>query len=114
MRDTELQRWLNTWIALGAVVLVVTAGYLFFISNALVSIHRDLASTGDAVASAEGNTKTLPGQLTTLNQTLAALEVALRATPDNTTAVEQGRSRWTRTWRRPSSRCGRPRGTSAP
>lgn len=88
-RVVSIQRWLNTWIALGAVVLLVMVGYLFFISNALVSIHHNLATAGDAVAGAEGNTKTLPGQLSALNQTLAELEVTLHATPEKTATIQQ-------------------------
>src|SRR5436309_13036610 len=83
-------RWLNTWIALGAVVLLVVAGYLFFISNALVSINDNLATASAAVAGAEGNTKTLLGQLHTVNENLARADAALRGIPAQTGMIEPG------------------------
>src|SRR4051812_44718921 len=85
-----VRRWLNTWIALGTVVLLVVAGYLFFISNALVSINDNLATASAAVAGAEGNTKTLPGQLHSVNQNLAKVEAALQDIPVQTANIGQG------------------------
>src|SRR4051794_1512263 len=87
---TYVRRLLNTWIALGCVVILVVVGYLFFISNALVSINDNLATTSVAVAGAEGNTKTLPGQLHAVNQNLAKVDAALRHIPAQTAAIEQG------------------------
>src|SRR4051812_14966725 len=78
---TYIRRWLNTWIALGVVVLLVVAAYLLFISNALVSINDNLAAASTAVAGAEGNTKTLPGQLRAVNQNLTQVQAALHDIP---------------------------------
>jgi hypothetical protein len=82
-----VRRWLNTWIALGSVVIAVVVAYLYFISNALVSINRDLATASAAVSDAEGNTRTLPGQLAAVNHNLATLDTALSGTRIQTANV---------------------------
>lgn len=78
---TYLRRWVNTWVALGSVVALVVIVYLVFISNALATINDNLTATSAAVSGAEGNTKTLPGQLEAINTNLGQVDTALRGLP---------------------------------
>lgn len=71
------ERWLRVWIALGAVVVLVVVVFLIFISDALSGINSNLAVTSNAVTSAGGNTKTLPGQISSVNTSLSAIDGAL-------------------------------------
>lgn len=71
------ERWLRVWIALGAVVVLVVVVFLIFISNALSSINSNLGVTTRAVSGVGGHTKTLPGQISSVNTSLAGIDSAL-------------------------------------
>lgn len=76
-RVTFYERWLRVWVALGAVVVLVVVVFLIFISNALVGINSNLAVTQSAVTGIGGNAKTLPGQISSVNTSLAGIDSAL-------------------------------------
>ena len=83
-----LGRWLNTWVAFGAVVILVVITYLALISSALVKINGNLAATSSAVTGVAGRTKTLPGQLAAVNSNLAQINDALSGVPRQATVIE--------------------------
>ena len=81
-------RWLNTWVAFGAAVILAVITYLVFISSALVTINGNLAATSSAVTGVAGSTKTLPGQLAAVNSNLAQINAALSGIPQQATAID--------------------------
>ena len=87
-RMRYLGRWLNTWVAFGAVVILVVITYLVLISSALVKINGNLAATSSAVTDVAGSTKTLPGQLAAVNSNLAQINDALSAVPRQAIVIE--------------------------
>lgn len=76
-RVAFFERWLRVWVALGAVVVLVVVVFLIFISNALVGINSNLQVTANAVTGAGGNAKNLPGQISSVNNSLAGIDTAL-------------------------------------
>ncbi len=85
--DTVSRRWAGIWVAIGAGIVSVTAVYLVLIGNSLVRINADLAVSDRAVTDVSGNAKTLPGQITTVNDSLGRIDTALRALPTDTTQI---------------------------
>lgn len=80
-REHHVRRWVNTWAALGAIVVLVVIGYLVFISSALAKIDDDLGIAQDAVVDSEGNMETLPGQLSVVNSNLRQIDKSLSRVP---------------------------------
>jgi hypothetical protein len=80
-REHHVRRWVNTWAALGTIVVLVVIGYLVFISSALAKIDDDLGIAQDAVVDSEGNMKTLPGQLSVVNSNLRQIDKSLSRVP---------------------------------
>ncbi len=73
--------WLRTWVALGVIVVLTVVGYLIFISSSLAGINQHLQVASDAVTDVNGNTKTLPGQIETVNKNLTGINGSLESIP---------------------------------
>lgn len=81
-REHHVRRWVNTWAALGTIVVLVVIGYLAFISSSLAKIDDDLGVAQAAVVNSEGNMKTLPGQLAVTNSNLKKIDASLSRAPE--------------------------------
>lgn len=79
--------WLRTWIALALVVAITVVGYLVFISSALAGINTHLQAARAAVVDVNGNTKTLPDQISAVNTNLTSIDKALKAIPSQASAI---------------------------
>ena len=79
--------WLRTWIALAIVVAITVVGYLILISSSLAGINTHLQSARAAVVDVNGNTKTLPDQISTVNGNLASIDKALQSIPSQANAI---------------------------
>jgi hypothetical protein len=86
-REHYVRRWVNTWVALGAIVVLVVIGYLVFISSSLAKINNDLGIAQDAVVDSEGNMKTLPNQLAVVNSNLKQINTSLAQVPEYATQI---------------------------
>lgn len=86
-REHYVRRWVNTWVALGAIVVLVVIGYLVFISSSLGKINNDLGIAQDAVVNSEGNMKTLPSQLSAVNSNLKQINTSLAHVPEYATQI---------------------------
>jgi len=73
-----LSRWLKVWVALITVILLVVIVYLFFITNSLASINKNLGPTERSVAGAGADVKRLPDQVQTINRSLQNIDPSLR------------------------------------
>jgi len=79
--------WLRTWIALGVVVALTVVGYLILISSSLAGINSHLQIARTAVVDVNGNTKTLPGQISAVNENLTSIDKALKSIPSQASAI---------------------------
>ena len=86
-REQHVRRWVNTWAALGTIVVLVVISYLVFISSSLAKIDDDLAIAQNAVVDSEGNMKTLPGQLSAANSNLRQIDESLSRVPGYTARI---------------------------
>jgi archaellum component FlaC len=86
-RRSDLRRWITTWVAVGAVVVLVTAVFLVLIGNSLVSINSNLATADRAVTDVAGHTKTLPDQIDDVNAALTKIDGALVDLPGDTEQI---------------------------
>ena len=80
-RDRSLLRWMYLWIALGAAIVLVVAGFLFAIAGSLESINSNLEEASEAVAGAESDTEPLPEYVERINEALARVDSALEPIP---------------------------------
>lgn len=85
--QAHLRRWTATWVALGLVVVLVTAVFLVLIGNSLVSINSNLTAADRAVTDVAGHTRTLPDQIADVNAALTKIDGALTSLPQDTEAV---------------------------
>jgi hypothetical protein len=81
-RSAYLDRWLQVWVALLAVVTLVVVAYLIFITGSLASINKNLAVADNAVTGAGGDVVTLPDQVEQVNSSLDQIDRALKPIPD--------------------------------
>jgi uncharacterized phage infection (PIP) family protein YhgE len=95
MTEQLTRRWVTAWVTIGLVIVAVTAVFLVLISNALVRIDGDLATTDRAVTDVNGHTRTLPDQIARVNTSLAAIDTALHALPTDTVAISNNLDRIT-------------------
>lgn len=79
--------WLRTWIALGSIVIFVVIAYVLFISNSLSGINTNLQVARDAVTDVNGNTKTLPDQIDTVNENLTDINKSLKPIPGQAQSI---------------------------
>ena len=82
-----LRRWIMVWVALLAVVTLVVVVFLVNITNSLASINASLAVADDAVSTIGGETKTLPGEVETVNNSLAGIDPNLKPIPGQADAI---------------------------
>lgn len=87
-RQHYVRRWVNTWVALGAGVVLVICAYLLVISNALAAVNSNLGVAQQAVADSAGNAKTLPGQLAAVNGNLRKIDSALAPLPEQAGRIQ--------------------------
>lgn len=81
-RSAYLQRWLQVWVALLAVVTLVVVAYLIFITGSLANINKNLAVANNAVTGAGGDVVTLPDQVEQVNASLDQIDRALKPIPN--------------------------------
>ncbi len=80
-------RWLKVWVTIGTLVVLVVIGYLLAIVNALDNIDANLALTDPDVADISGHVNPLPGHITTINDTLTAIDATLKPIPGQATSI---------------------------
>jgi hypothetical protein len=80
-------RWLKVWVTIGTLVVLVVIGYLLAIVNALDNIDANLALTDPDVADISGHVNPLPGHITTINDTLTAIDSTLKPIPGQATSI---------------------------
>jgi ABC-type transporter Mla subunit MlaD len=84
-----LKRWLSVWVALLTVVVVVVVVFLLKITDSLSSIDDGLAEADTGVTGAGGDVGSLPDQVANINESLNAIDPALKNVPDQTVAILQ-------------------------
>lgn len=80
-------RWLKVWVTIGTLVVLVVIGYLLAIVNALDNIDANLALTDPDVADISGDVAPLPGHITTINDTLTAIDATLKPIPGQARSI---------------------------
>ncbi|MCA1684197.1 MAG: hypothetical protein LC708_03615 [Actinobacteria bacterium] len=76
-----LKRWLAVWVALLTVVVLVVIVFLLKITDSLSSINNNLTTTDAAASGAGGNVRNLPNQVEAINESLVAIDPALKPIP---------------------------------
>ena len=82
-----LKRWLAVWVALLTVVVVVVIFFLTAITGSLNKINNNLATTDADAAAAGGNVVRLPDQVQAINESLVAIDPALKNIPSQAEAI---------------------------
>jgi len=76
-----LKRWLAVWVALLTVVVLVVIVFLLKITDSLSAINNNLTTTDAAASGAGGNVRNLPNQVEAINESLVAIDPALKPIP---------------------------------
>ncbi len=82
-----VSKWIKIWAAVITVVTLVAVVYLVAIVRTLSSINGNLAVAQNAVVDVGGETKTLPSQVNSVNESLAGIDGDVKPIQGNTQKI---------------------------